>query len=301
MKVMQAPIEIAGQMGILSKGLQPHGVSSVAYNYFHTYLDYREHRFNVDGYELERMLPDAVRYFDLFHFHYGYTLTPNFRDLKEIKKLGKKMLMHHWGNDVRTHAIASLSNPYVYTGDSPSPEQIDQRLKQLTQSIDHAIVQDYEVYPYLVPYYKHIHILPLAFPVRDTIPVYPSLGEENPLIIHAPTQPRFKGTEYIENALQRLKEKGLSFRYKRIEGMSNRDALKAYQEADLVVDQILCGSYGLFAVEGMSLGKPVVGYIREDLALTYPEMPPIVSANPTTIAQVLEELIKSRVCAVRQE
>lgn len=293
LKVMQAPIEIAGQMGSLSKALSAYGVLSVAYNYFHTYLNYREHRFNVDAYELERLLPEAIHYFDLFHFHYGYTLTPNFRDLKEIKRVGKKIVMHHWGSDVRVEAMAKLSNPYVYTGDSPPPDQVDQRLKELSKVIDHAIVQDYEVYPYLVPYYKHIHVLPVAFPVKETTPVYPSTLETEPLIIHAPTQPLFKGTQYIEEALHQLKAKGYSFRYKRIEGLSNREALQAYKEADLVIDQILCGSYGLLSVEAMSLGKPVVAYIREDLAPTFPEIPPILSANPTTITRVLEEVFLS--------
>ncbi|MBE3554347.1 MAG: glycosyltransferase family 1 protein [Thermicanus sp.] len=293
MKVMLAPIEIAGQMGILAKGLTGIGITAAAYNTFYTYLGYRDPLFNVDAYELERIIPDAVRYFDLFHFHHGATLAPRFLDLKEIKRMKKGVVMHHWGNDVRVHAIASQKNPYVYTGDSPPPETIDATLKEISRFVEHAVVQDYEVYAYLLPYYKKIHLLPLAFSVFETIPRYPGQEEREPLILHAPTQPLFKGTKQIEEALARLKEKGLSFRYRRIEGMSNREALQAYREADLIIDQILCGSYGLLSVEGMSLGKPVVAYIREDLKGTYPEVPPIASAHPGNIIQVLEELIRS--------
>lgn len=299
MKVIHAPIEIAGQMGTLSQGLRERGVDAVAYNTFHTYLGYRENLYRTDVYELERLLPDAMAYFDLFHFHYGATLAPDYLDLPELKRRGKGMVMHHWGNDVRTHAVASVKNPYVYTGDSQPPEKIDSMLRGISRWIDHAIVQDREVYAYLAPYYSKIHLLPLAFPVRRTQPIYPAAIEREPLILHAPTQPLFKGTAQVEEAIAALKRKGLSFRYLRIEGMSHRQAMETYRAADLIIDQILCGSYGLLSVEAMSLGKPVIAYLREDLWGNEAERPPIASAHPGTIADVLEEIIRSP--ALRQE
>lgn len=292
MRVLQGPIEIAGQMGKLSKGLKGAGVESIAYNYFHTYLGYTDHVHNIDGYELELMVPDAVHRFDLFHFHYGYTMAPEFVDLPLLHSLGKPVVMHHWGNDVRTHALASLNNPWVFTEDSPPAEKVDESLRKLTQYIKYAIVQDYEVYPYVAPYYKKVFVLPIAFDVSSVTPSYPSTSQTNPLIIHAPTNPAFKGTAYIEDAIKKLQHEGFTFRYKRIEKMSNAEALSLYKEADIVVDQILCGSYGMFAVETMSLGKAVVGYIREDLVDKFPEVPPIVSANPTQIYQELKQLIQ---------
>jgi glycosyltransferase involved in cell wall biosynthesis len=41
----------------------------------------------------------------------------------------------------------------------------------------------------------------------------------------------------------------------------------------------------------MSLGKPVVGHLREDLLACYPWKPPIVAADPSTIYEKLKELI----------
>ncbi|WP_274363650.1 glycosyltransferase [Paenibacillus thermotolerans] len=291
MRVMHCPIEIAGQMGILSKGLQRLGVTSEAFNTFHTYLNYREHVHNVDIFELEWILQDAIRYFDVFHFHYAATMTQDFSDLEQIRSLGKSMIMHHWGNDVRTHQLAAMKNPYVYTGDSPPSDYIHDRLTKLAQWIEHAIVQDYEVYPYVAPYYKKVHVLPIAFDVLSVAPQYPSVNEPNPLVIHAPTNPLFKGTSFIEEALEQLRDEGVSFRYQRIENLSNVEALKYYREADIVVDQILCGTYGLFAVEAMSMGKPVIGFIREDLKGLFPEEPPIISADPDHIYSVLKEVI----------
>ncbi|SFV01733.1 glycosyltransferase family 4 protein [Alicyclobacillus macrosporangiidus] len=300
MRVLQCPTEIAGQMGILTKALARAGIESTAYNTFHSYLGYRDHIYNVDPYELEAMMGDAIQHFDVFHFHYGQTMAPDFADLPEIFRLGKPMVMHHWGNDVRTHALASANNPYVYTGDSPPPEQIHQTLTQITRYVRHAIVQDHEVYAYVASYYKRVHVVPIALDVRSIQPSPPSVKEDRPLIVHAPTNPLFKGTAYIEEAIETLREQGLRFRYQRVENVSNQEALALYRSADIVVDQILCGSYGLLAVESMSLGKPVVGYIREDLVKTFPETPPIVSANPDQVYDALKELIQNPVLRVEK-
>jgi glycosyltransferase involved in cell wall biosynthesis len=37
-------------------------------------------------------------------------------------------------------------------------------------------------------------------------------------------------------------------------------------QADIVVDQLNSGWYGLFAIEAMAYGKPVVGYIHDEAA-----------------------------------
>ena len=39
-------------------------------------------------------------------------------------------------------------------------------------------------------------------------------------------------------------------------------------KADVIVDQLRCGSHGVFAVEAMATGKPVLCYIRDELVET---------------------------------
>lgn len=291
MKVLHSPIEIAGQMGMLSQGLQAQGIEAIAYNTFHSYLGYKEQVFNMDVFELEWMFCDIMRHFDVFHFHYASTLLDSYMDLPLLHKAGKPMIMHHWGNDVRTHKLATLHNGYAYTGDSPPEEVIDARLSTITRYIRHAIVQDHEVLPYVENYYEKVHVLPITMDVRRLKPYYPDLHTSNPLIIHAPTNPLFKGTAYVEEAIEQLRQEGLDFRYRRIEKMSNKEALHLYRQADIVVDQILCGSYGMLAVEAMSLGKPVVSHLRSDLVERLPYPPPICSADPSQVKERLRELI----------
>lgn len=290
MRIFHGTTEIAGQMGILSRALTKKGHCSVGYNTFHSYLGYKDFLVNTDQAGLAKRIPNILDEFDVFHFHYGTTLSKDFSDLSEIKCRQKKMIMHHWGNDVRFHEQAKRNNPYVYTGDSPPNEEIHAKLMKITAYIKEAIVQDYEVYEYVKDYYEKVHVVPIAIDLSHFPPHYPSINKERPLILHAPTNPDFKGTYYIEETIERLKAE-YDFDYRRIERMDHEEVIKLYRYADIIIDQVLCGSYGLLSVESMALGKPVLTYIRPDLIASFPPDLPIVHSNPDNLYEQAKRLL----------
>ncbi|CAM3644206.1 glycosyltransferase family 4 protein [Marinicrinis lubricantis] len=296
-KVLHAPIEIAGQVGLICEYLKKLGHHAVGYNYFQTYLNYEGSIIHTDLYQLQKLFDAALHHFNIFHFHNSYTFFSDFRDLPMLKDAGIKMVMHHRGNDVRFSDKArkgdSYSNPYAYTGSSFPDAAIHHNLQQFSKYMSAVIVQDYELYHYVKDYYPKVHVLPRLIDTDKLKPIYPHSDLKKPLIVHAPTDREFKGSEFIEKAISDLKEK-YSFEYVRIENKSHEEAKRLYREADLVIDQIRCGAFGNVSVEAMALGKPVVAYIREDLVDTYPGKLPIVSANPDTIRRVLRRLIKNR-------
>ncbi|GIN94835.1 hypothetical protein J6TS1_07050 [Siminovitchia terrae] len=292
MKIFHGTTEIAGQMGVLSSALKRKGHCSVGYNTFHSYLEYTDHLINTDEQGLKERYQEILDTYDLFHFHYGTTLSTDFSDLSEIRKRKKKMIMHHWGNDVRFHDQARRNNPYVYTGDSPPDEIIHAKLKRISKHIKEAIVQDYEVYDYVKEYYEKVHVVPIAIEIASFQPSYPSVQKDRPLILHAPTNPDFKGTYYIEEAIERLKGQ-YDFHYRRIEKMKHEEVIKLYEEADIIIDQVRCGSYGLLSVESMALGKPVLTYIRPDLVSTFPAGLPIVNTNPDLLDEQVKQLLEN--------
>ena len=292
MKILHLPIEIAGQIGAICSALQQKNHFAKGFNFFSSYLGYKNHLLNSDAFEMGRMFEEAINWFDVFHYHYGLSLFPKLHDLKLLKQCGKPIVMHHWGNDVRMHSIARRNNPFVYTGDSPPEETVRRTLSALGELVSDAIVQDHEVLPYVEPYYRRVHVIPLAIELDQFPPQFPSLSENNPLVLHAPTNREFKGTAYVEKAIEALR-KQLRFRYVRIEKMSHQEAVAMYRQADIVIDQILCGSYGLLSVEAMAYGKPVIAYVRPDLLARYEDGPPICTANPDTIYDILKSLLLS--------
>ncbi|MCM3761874.1 glycosyltransferase family 4 protein [Alkalihalobacillus oceani] len=290
MRIFQGINEIAGQMGIFAGDLTKRGHHVRCYNTFHSYLGYEENLLNLEKEELVQKVEDILTDYDIYHFHYAETLVDDFSDLAQLKKYRKKAVMHHWGNDVRFHEQARERNKYVYTGDSPANEVMHKKLTAISAIVKDAIVQDYEVYDYVKDYYERVHVLPIAVNL-DHIPNVEETENKVPLLIHAPTNPLFKGTVHFEKVIEQLKE-SYEFNYVRIEQLNHEKALHMYQKADIILDQILCGSYGLFSVEAMAMGKPVVTYVRDDLLPTFPEIPPIVNANPDTLYDKIELLIK---------
>ncbi|WHF46655.1 glycosyltransferase [Bacillus licheniformis] len=67
-----------------------------------------------------------------------------------------------------------------------------------------------------------------------------------------------------------------------------------YQKADLIIDQLHIGSYGLFAVESMAMGKPVICWISDFMKDHYPSELPLIRANPANITEVIESVLKNR-------
>ncbi|TSB46081.1 glycosyltransferase [Alkalicoccobacillus porphyridii] len=297
MKICHAPMEIAGQVGLINKKLREEGMISAAFNYFQTSFNYPG-TYPTDSYDMQKVSLAAIPFFDIFHFHNSGTFIGDFRDLEWIKKSGAKVIMHHRGTDVRKRTSAKIGNdyenPFVNAESSLPDDMIHKNLETFSLFVDAVIVQDFELYKYVKPYYESngvpIYVLPRLCNVEEYKPLYPDFSNNRPLIVHAPTQRDFKGTDVIESAITELKDT-LSFNFQLIENTNHKEALLLYQKADIIIDQILCGMYGNLSVEAMALGKPVIAYIRPDLVSTLPAELPIQSANPDTFKDVLSDLI----------
>ncbi|MCC3355669.1 glycosyltransferase family protein [Bacillus sp. REN16] len=291
MKIVHAPTEIAGQMGIICKEIRKQGHHAAGFNGFHTYLNYKGDILNTDAFEVMKEFEFLVENVDIFHFHNANTFFQDFADLPLLKGKGKNMVMHHWGSDVRTAEMVRNMNPYPLPETYYTDEEIHRQLTIISANIDTAIVQDYEAYHYVKDYYKHVYVIPLACNVEDFKVSYPSVKNNNPLIIHAPTNREFKGSDYVEAAVNKLRDKGSPFTYQILEKMSHEKALSEYMKADIIIDQLLCGTYGMLSVEAMAMGKPVVAFIRDDVREKFPDDLPIVQATPNNLDEVLDELI----------
>jgi len=298
MNIVHAPTEIAGQMGILTKQLRKQGYKVAAYNGFHTFLNYKGENINTDAFEILKDFQFLLDHVDIFHFYNTNTFLPDFADIPLLKEKGKKIIMHHWGNDVRTVEVVKKLNPYPLPPTYYTDEEIDNQLTFLSQYVDAAIVQDYEVYEYVKDYYKKVYILPLACNLEEIQTAYPLASNHNPSIIHAPTNRSFKGSDYVEAAIRKIEGKS-NFTYQVVEKVSHEKAMQMYRDSDIIIDQLLCGSYGMLSVEAMAMGKPVVAYIREDVRGHFPDELPIVQATPENLDEVLLNLIQNP--ALRRE
>lgn len=112
-------------------------------------------------------------------------------------------------------------------------------------------------------------------------------------IVHATTAKEIKGTEHVLRAVDALTGRH-AVDLKLVQGMPHERAMRLYRDADLIVDQLLDGHYGMLAVEGMALGKPVVCFVSDRMRGKYPAGLPLISAEPGNLKEVLENLIQNR-------
>jgi glycosyltransferase involved in cell wall biosynthesis len=250
--------------------------------------------------ELIDALRSVVHDFDIFHFHArGFLFDakgaslPTALDLLALKAAGKIVVFHFRGTEARLQSEFKALSPYHYVDDDEDqtnakfPEAAKQRYMQLVSAIaDRVFVVDAELQGYV----PNSQIIERAIDLDD----WQFVGVQNkerPLVVHAPSRRGVKGTRSVMSAVARLKRKGLDFDFELVEGQTNTEARKIYERADIVVDQLRIGWYGVLAVEAMALGKAVISYVRDDLAHHLGEEAPLAVATPGNIETVLEDLI----------
>jgi glycosyltransferase involved in cell wall biosynthesis len=134
-------------------------------------------------------------------------------------------------------------------------------------------------------------MIPPGIDVRAIEPAPPS-DRARPVILHAPSSRRRKGTEHVLAACE-----GLDANLVLVEGLHHDEAFERFRQADIVVDQLNAGWYGLFAIECMALGKPVVTFLHDEaVERTERELGtrvPIVNASKETLRAQLERLVAS--------
>ena len=134
-------------------------------------------------------------------------------------------------------------------------------------------------------------MIPPGIDLTRIEPVAPS-ERPRPLIVHAPSSRRRKGTEHVLEAAA-----GLDADVELVEGLHHDEAFERYRAADIVVDQLNAGWYGIFAIEAMALGKPVVTFLHDEAVRRTEEAlgvrVPLVSATKETLRERLRVLVDS--------
>ena len=289
MRVIHSPVNVAGGPGAISAGLQELGVDS-------TLLVFNERPFER-GFDVNLRLRDTSRassipfnlpkqlralawalpQFDVFHFHAGLTLAPRRVTLPLLRARRKGIVFQSWGSDLRGRSASKV--PYL-------------------KGAGAVIVGSYQTRR-LAPRgpWPEYDVVPPAIVVRDWEPAPVEPGDVL-RIAHAPSKRAVKGTEAVLAAVESLRARGAPVELDLIEGVPNREARLRYAAADVVVDQLRVGWYGMFAIESMALAKPVVVHLDADAAAETEEAfgleLPLVRADEGSLEDVLAGLVEVR-------
>lgn len=301
MRVLHGMSEVAGQGIYTVKGLIENNVesnmvvwrrNSGGYDIdIDLNIGYNKLLYPIYAVKMHCFAIKAIKKYDIFHFHYGYSLTPFYWDLQILKHFSKKIFVEFHGSEIR--GLYKDINYDFFNPEWPSiknKRKQRKRIRKLLEYADGIILHDEELRAHIpddidVP----VYIVPLRVDINKFEVKH--IKNKIPIIVHAPSRRSTKGTEGILEAL-----KAVSGKYELIlvEGKTQKEAFDIYKRADLIIDQISVGTYGVFAIEGMALGKPVITYIDEKMKKNFPQELPIISANFENLGSVVEELVNNR-------
>jgi glycosyltransferase involved in cell wall biosynthesis len=210
-----------------------------------------------------RLLPQT----DIFHFYFGLTLVPKKLQFPILRAAKRKSLFHFLGADIRDHP----------------KERLTYGLKA-----DARVVGSYAALRF-IPF--EAEVLPPGIDLSRYDPV-PPVERERVRIVHAPSHLEKKGTEWVIEACKQL-----PVDLDVVHGVLNEEALERYKQADIVVDQLLRDWHGVFSIEAMALGKPVLTSLDEDAVRqteeAYGVKVPIVRATKDDLVEKLRVLVES--------
>lgn len=290
---------------------------------FHTYyitdsFDYNLSRL-VSIPVLDRLVPLLVFILtcvmaDRLHFFCDRGILPprepftfDFRELRVYRWLGIDVFLWTYGADIRNQSTARAMGTPNACSDCDAPgryclcdeRKAERNMRELS-SLSRAIFAGVgDMFGYTPHSIDDLYFWPLDLEAdqgRKYRPQYPDGNDGRPLrIVHAPNHAMFKGSRYLSEAVESLREEGEPVELVFVQKKSNLEALELYRSADVIFDQCLMGNIGYFALEGMALGKPVMCFVRNPKQyLLHPEECPVINTHVNTLKEDIRRLIRER-------
>ncbi len=255
----------------------------------------------------------ALFKYDQFYFFSGETLlTRKLRafELAVYKALNKKIIFHFVGSDIRDPEYLAWKGDHIY-------EFLEGKVKgEMSKEWQKSLIRDAEKYadhifvstPDLIQLCKKAEYFPLVLNTnkfQEEIEAAkkaakPFFRTQKLKILHAPSSPSNKGSKIIDKVIEKLKGQ-FDFEYINsvdlnidsgtIYPVSRYQLFQLYAEADIVIDQILIGWYGLQSLEALYANCKVLCYIDENLLNYLPENCPLIIADANTLEKKLTPIL----------
>ncbi|WOX24394.1 glycosyltransferase [Streptomyces solicathayae] len=233
---------------------------------------------------------------DAFMPVFGYLNGSSVRgDLDALKQAKVKVGLLAHGSDIRHPGDHMRRHTWSLFHDAPEgiAEKLQAKAELNKKIADEAGLPLFVTTPDLLDDLPTAKWAPLVVDVKSWASEHPVMERERPVVLHAPSKRWTKGTDRIMPLLTELHDAGV-IEFKLAEGIPWAEMRELVQSSDLVLDQFTTGSYGTFAVEAMAAGRPVVGYISDEVKAVTEGALPIVSATPENLREVLQSLLDDR-------
>jgi len=208
----------------------------------------------------------VVAKYEIVHCHFGMSFSVTGWDLAILKRMGRKIVVHYRGCEVR------------------DPEKLRARSPELNicQQCDYNGLVCREGKPRVARAEKYGDLFLVTTPdMKDFVPGaihFPFFAPDLPevrertravgrpfKIVHVTNHPGIEGTPLIERAIESLKRQGFAIDFVFLRGVPPERVIEEMRDADLSIGKMKMGYYANAQIESMALGVPTITWVRPDL------------------------------------
>jgi hypothetical protein len=231
--------------------------------------------------------------FEIVHLHFMVTMTRTGWELPLLKQMGRKVVVHYRGCEIRDRERNMALHPAVNICQEcdydPYPCQVplNVRRRELTARYgDQFLVTTPDLKDF-APAATHVRFFtPQAAPEPK-----PHQRGERFKIVHATNHPGIEGTRHIVEAVQQLEAKGHSIDLVVLKGVPHQRVLDELADADLSIGKMKMGYYANAQVESLVAGVPAITFVRPEFMTGELADSGLIFATLPTLAATIEHYL----------
>ncbi|WP_022885772.1 glycosyltransferase [Glaciibacter superstes] len=207
-------------------------------------------------------------------------------------ELGISSAIVFHGSDARDPELSLELDAHSYFRDAERGwvDLIGAQAAHNRESVRQAGLPVFVTTPDMLDHVPDAHLLPISIDPHHWQMEHRPFGGGLPRVLHNPSSPLTKGTRYITPVLEDLERQG-RIEIVRKRAVPHHRMRELYQTADIVVDSIQVGAYGVTALEAMAAGRLVIAHVPDHIRKVMGDNIPVVEASPSTFRAVMDDLL----------
>lgn len=246
-----------------------------------------------------RYLWKILREYDVIHYHFGSVLTREGRELPFLKEMGKLIVFHYRGCDLRQKSVNMRLNPDLNCckecdyPDGACENEIQRKRLDLARKYGDLF---FVTTPDLLDFMPEAEHIPFIAPVGVDMDAITPVERDRSLfrVVTSSNHDGVDGTAHVRDAVERLKAEGHRIELVEVRKAPYEKALAVYKSADVYAGKLLMGCYNNANIECMMMGVPCMSYVRREYMEGLFAGAPIIVSRPDNIYDRLREYIGKR-------
>lgn len=213
--------------------------------------------------------------YEIIHSHFMITATYSGWEVRLLKKMGRKLVVHYRGCDIRDRNRNMELYPavnvcqdcdYYHEHEKKYTCELIRIIKRrllMRKYADLSLVTT----PDLLEFTSNAIQFPFFTPEGNFLENKNNRNIEQKKyfkIVHATNHPGIEGTNEIRRCVDILRQNGHDINFVFLKGVSYERIIEEYRNADLSIGKMKMGYYANAQIESMYYGVPAITYIRSE-------------------------------------